>query len=132
MPLIDGEVGVSAHQNREKVPAKCLDGTLGLVGAFLVWWDALHFDVLLNEELQERRWAFVVEDLELNLMDKVFEELVRARIGCTEARFSARGKELGVDVSFVLRNHDILGTVEGGDWEAAGQVREESFVAKFR
>ena len=53
-------------------------------------------------------------------MAKVFEELVRAREGCTEARFSARGKELGVDVSSVLRNHDILGTVKGGDGEAAG------------
>ena len=65
-------------------------------------------------------------------MAKVFEELVRARKGCAEACFSARGKQLGVDVSFVLRNHDILGTVKGGDWEAASQVREESFVAKFR
>ena len=65
-------------------------------------------------------------------MAKVFEELVRACKGCTEARFSARGEQLGVDVSFVLRNHDVLGTVEGGDREAASQVREEGFVAKFR
>ena len=60
MPLIDGEVGMSTHQNREKVPAKCLDGALGLVGAFLVRWDALYLDVLDKEELRERRWAFVV------------------------------------------------------------------------
>ncbi len=60
MPLIDGEVGMSAHQNREKVPAKCLNDALGLIGAFLVWWNALYFDVLLNEELQKPRGAFVV------------------------------------------------------------------------
>ena len=60
VPLIDGEVGMSTHQNREKVPAKCLDGALGLVGAFLVRWNALYFDVLLNEELRELRWAFIV------------------------------------------------------------------------
>ena len=60
MPLIDREVGMSTHQDREKVPAKCLDGALGLVGAFLVWWNALYFDVLLNEEQQERSWAFIV------------------------------------------------------------------------
>ncbi len=36
MSLIDGEVGMSTHQNREKVLAECLDGALGLVGAFLV------------------------------------------------------------------------------------------------
>ena len=51
MPLIDGEVGM--HQDREKVSAKCLDGALGLVGAFLGRWNALYFDVLLNEEQQE-------------------------------------------------------------------------------
>ncbi len=32
---------------------------------------------------------------------------------------SARGEQLGVDVSFVLRDDDVLGTVEGGDREAA-------------
>ena len=64
-------------------------------------------------------------------MAKDFEELVRARKSCTEARFSARGKELGVDVSFVLRNHDVLGAVEGGDWEASGEIRKQSFVPKF-
>ncbi len=42
-------------------------------------------------------------------MAEVFEELVRARKGCAEARFSARVEKLGVDVSFVLRNHDVLG-----------------------
>jgi hypothetical protein len=60
MPLIDGEVGMSTHQNKEKVPAKCLDGALGLVCAFLVRWNALYLDVLLNEELRERSWAFIV------------------------------------------------------------------------
>ena len=50
MPLIDGEVGMSTHQDREKVPTKCLDGALGLVGAFLGRWNALYFDVMLNEE----------------------------------------------------------------------------------
>ena len=51
-------------------------------------------------------------------MAKVFEELIRARKGCAEARFSARGEQLGVNVSFVLRNHDVLGTVKGGDRDA--------------
>ena len=60
MPLIDGEVGMSTHQDREKVPAKCLDGALGLVDAFLGRWNALYFDVLLNEEQQERSWAFII------------------------------------------------------------------------
>ena len=65
-------------------------------------------------------------------MAKVFEELVRASKSCTEARFSTRGEQLGVDVSLILRNHDVLGPVKGGDREAASQIREESFVAKFR
>ncbi len=65
-------------------------------------------------------------------MVKVFEELVCARKGGAKARFSARREQLGVDVSFILRNHDVLGSVEGGDWEATSQVGEESFVAKFR
>ena len=52
-------------------------------------------------------------------MAKVFEELVRACKGCTEARFSARGEQLGVDVSFVLRNRDVLGTVESDIRETA-------------
>ena len=65
-------------------------------------------------------------------MAKVFEELVRASKGGTEARFSTRGEQLGVDVSLILRNHDVLGTVKGGDREAASQIREESFFAKFR
>ena len=60
MPLIDGEIRVSPHQDREKVPAERLDGALGLVGAFLSWWNALDFDVLLNEEQQERSRAFII------------------------------------------------------------------------
>jgi hypothetical protein len=52
---------------------------------------------------------------------EVFEELVRARKGGSETRFDARGEQLGVDVSFVLRDHDVLlGPVEGGDRETAG------------
>ena len=50
MPLIDGEVGMSTYQDREKVPAKCFESALGLVGAFLGRWNALYFDVLLSEE----------------------------------------------------------------------------------
>ncbi len=42
-------------------------------------------------------------------MAKVFEELVRARKGCTEARFSARGKQLGMDVSFTLPSKVVTG-----------------------
>ncbi len=57
MPLIDGEVGMSTYQDREKVPAKCLESALGLVGAFLGRWNALYFDVLLNEEQQDRTEA---------------------------------------------------------------------------
>ncbi len=50
----------SPHQDREKVLAERLDGALGLVSAFLIWWNALDFDVLLNEEQQERSRAFIV------------------------------------------------------------------------
>ncbi len=53
-------------------------------------------------------------------MSEVFEELVRARKGSSKTRFDARGEQLGVDVSFVLRDHDVLGPVEGGDRETAG------------
>jgi hypothetical protein len=62
----------------------------------------------------------------------VFEELVCARKGGAKAHFSARQEQVGVDVSFILQNHDVLGPVKGGDWEATNQVGEESFVAKFR
>jgi hypothetical protein len=37
VPLIDGEIRICAHEDREKMPTKSLDGTLGLVGAFLRW-----------------------------------------------------------------------------------------------
>ncbi len=47
-------------------------------------------------------------------MAKVFEELVCARKGGAKAHFSARREQLGVDVSFILRNHDVLGPVKGG------------------
>jgi hypothetical protein len=50
VPLVDGEIG---HENRKEVPAKSLDGALGLVGAFLSRWNALHFDMLLLKEPQE-------------------------------------------------------------------------------
>ncbi len=46
MPLIDGEIGMSTHQDREKVPAKCLDGTFGLVSSLLGRWNVLDFDML--------------------------------------------------------------------------------------
>jgi hypothetical protein len=47
VPLIDGEIGMYTHKNRKEVPAKSLDGALGLVGAFLSRWNVLHFDMLL-------------------------------------------------------------------------------------
>ncbi len=53
-------------------------------------------------------------------MAEVFEELVRARKGSSETRFGARGEQVGVDVSFVLRDHDVLGPVESGDGETSG------------
>ena len=36
-----------------------------------------------------------------------------------------------MDVSFILRNHDVLGTVKGGDREAAGWVGENSVVSEL-
>ncbi len=50
MPLVDGEVGMGAHKNREKVVPQHLDCALGLVGTFLVGWYALHRDSVLFEE----------------------------------------------------------------------------------
>jgi hypothetical protein len=50
VPLVDGEVGMGAHKNREKVVPKRLDGALGLVGALLVWRYAIHRNSLLFEE----------------------------------------------------------------------------------
>jgi hypothetical protein len=77
----------------------------------------MHVDMLLLEKTHWGCGAFVVQDLELYLVAEVFEELVRARKGGSETRFGARGEQLGVDVSFVLR---VLGPVEGGDRETAG------------
>ncbi len=48
-------------------------------------------------------------------MAEVFEELVRARECYAETRFRARWEELGVNVRLVLRDHDVLRAVEGGD-----------------
>jgi hypothetical protein len=50
VPLIDGEIRMSSHENQEKVSTKGLDRALGLVGAFLGWCDALHVDMLLLEK----------------------------------------------------------------------------------
>ena len=50
VPLIDGEIGMCSHEDREEVSTKSLDGALGLVCAFLVRWNALHVDMLLFEE----------------------------------------------------------------------------------
>jgi hypothetical protein len=76
------------------LPAKGLDGTLSLVGAFLSRWNAFHFNALLQKETQERGGAFVVQDLELDLMAKFLDKLICERKGCAEAGFSARGERM--------------------------------------
>jgi hypothetical protein len=53
VPLIDEEMGMCTHEDRKEMPAKFLDGALGLVGAFLSRWNALHFDMLLLKKPQE-------------------------------------------------------------------------------
>ena len=50
MPLVDGEVGMGAHKNREKVVPERLDCALSFVGTFLVGWYAIHRDSVLFEE----------------------------------------------------------------------------------
>ncbi len=50
VPLIDGEIWMCSHEDREEVSTKSLDGALGFVCAFLVKWNALHVDMLLFEE----------------------------------------------------------------------------------
>jgi hypothetical protein len=49
VPLIYGEIGMCSHEDRKEVPAKSLDGALGLVGAFLNRWNALQFDIVVAE-----------------------------------------------------------------------------------
>ena len=50
VPLIDREVGMGAHKNREEVVPERLDGAFGFVGALLVGRYAIHINVLLFEE----------------------------------------------------------------------------------
>jgi hypothetical protein len=50
VPLVDGEVGMGAHKNRETMVPKRLDCALGFVGAFLVWRYAIYRNALLFEE----------------------------------------------------------------------------------
>jgi hypothetical protein len=102
---------MSSHEDREKVSTKSLNRALGLVGAFLGWWDALHVKLLGMRGIHCPRPYLLAE---------VYEELVRARKGGYETRFVARGEKLGVDISFVLRDHYVLGPVGGGDRELAG------------
>ena len=79
VPLIDGKVGMRAHQDREEVISKRLDCAFGFVCALLVRRYALDEDVLLFEEPHKGFGALVVKDLELELMAEVLEELIRAR-----------------------------------------------------
>ena len=64
-------------------------------------------------------------------MAVVLEESIRARECCSEAGFGAGWEELGMDVGLILGDHDVLRSVEGGDWEASGEIGEQSFVPKF-
>ena len=50
MPLVDGEVGMGAHKNREKVVPERLDCALSFIGALLVGRYSIHNNVLLFEE----------------------------------------------------------------------------------
>ena len=50
VPLIDREVGMCAHMEREKVVPERLDGAFGFVGALLVGRYTIHINVLLFEE----------------------------------------------------------------------------------
>ena len=50
VPLIDREVGMGAHKNREKVVPERLDGAFSFVGTLLVGRYTIHIDVLLFEE----------------------------------------------------------------------------------
>ena len=50
VPLIDREVGMGAHKNREKVVPERLDCALSFVGALLVGRYTIHNNVLLFEE----------------------------------------------------------------------------------
>ncbi len=59
--------------------SKRLDRAFGFVCALLVGRYALDENVLLLEEPHKGFGAFVVEDLELELMAEVLEELIRAR-----------------------------------------------------
>jgi hypothetical protein len=71
---------MSAHENGEKPPAERLDGALGFVSAFLIRGNVLHGDVVLLEEMAERRRALVIEDLELYFVVEVCEELISATV----------------------------------------------------
>ncbi len=79
VPLVDGEVGMRADEDREKVVSKRLDRAYGLVCALLVGRYALDDDLLLPEEPHKGFGAFVVEDLKMELMAEVLKELIRAR-----------------------------------------------------
>ncbi len=60
VPLINGEVGVRAHKDRQEVVPKRLDRAFGFVGALLVGRYALDDDLLLLEEPHKGFGAFVV------------------------------------------------------------------------
>jgi hypothetical protein len=50
MPLVDGEIGMGAHKNREKVVPKSLDCAFGFVCALLVWRYTIHSNLVPFEE----------------------------------------------------------------------------------
>ena len=60
VPLVDGEVGMRANEDREKVVSKRLDRAFGFVCALLVGRYALDDDLLLLEEPHKGFGAFVV------------------------------------------------------------------------
>ncbi len=83
VPLVDGEVRMGAHKDREEVVPERLDCALSFVGALLVGRYTLYSNMLLFEETKQGFREFVVEDLELYLMAMVLEESIRARECCS-------------------------------------------------
>ena len=126
-----GKLGMRANEDREKVVSKRLDRAFGSVCALLVGRYVLDDDLVLLEEPHKGFGAFVVEDLELELMAEVLEELIRARECRAQAGFSAGWEKLGMDVGLVLGNHDVLRSVECGDREASSEIGEQGFSAEL-
>jgi hypothetical protein len=123
VPLIDGEARMCTHEDREKMPTKCLDGALGLVGAFLIgmvgtrctWTcccskkrtsDAGHS---LSKTWNCIGWPRCLKNWYVHT--KAAPRLDSVREGSSSA---------WIYVSFVLQYHDVLRTVEGGDRKPAG------------